>query len=162
MPLRRLTVLGGSDPAARPEHLEAAGTLGRLLAENGITLVYDGAVQGPVSVLAAALHTAEGRALAAAPEELAELGDGFLALPGGPATLEQLFAIGLAGPEEKPCGLLNSADYFTGLLTVVDDAVLERFVRETQRGRLIVDRDPASLLCALADFRPPETRRQVP
>lgn len=164
MSLRRLTVLGGNNPAARAEHLEAASNLGRLLAENGITLVYDGSSQGPIGALAVALRTAEGRALAAAPEELAELGDGFLALPGGPATLEQLFATGLPahGGDAKPCGLLNTADYFTGLLKAVDDGVVERFVRETQRGRLIVERDPAALLRALADFRPPETRRQVP
>lgn len=164
MPLHRLSVLGGNGPAAQAEHLEAADQLGALLAENGITLVYDGGVQGPLGALADAVRTAEGRALAVGPDELVELGDGFLALPGGPATLQQLFATGLPehGNDAKPCGLLNTADYFSGLLRTGDDAVLERFVRETQRGRLIVERDPAALLRALADYRPPETRRQGP
>jgi len=162
MSLRRLTVLGGSDPAARAEHLEAASRLGALLAENGIALVYDGGTQGPIGALASAVRSAEGRALAVTPDELAELGDGFLALPGGPAPLDQLFATGLPerGGDGKPCGLLNTADYYTGLLKTVGDAMLERFVRETQRGRLIVERDPAVLLRAIADYRPPETRRQ--
>jgi len=162
MSLRRLTVLGGGDPAARAEHLEAATRLGALLAENGVTLVYDGGTQGPIGALAAAVHAAEGRALVAASEELGELGDGFLALAGGSLTLEQLFAAGLPerGGDGKPCGLLNTADYFSGLLKTEADAVLERFARETQRGRLIVERDPAALLRALADYRPPETRRQ--
>jgi predicted Rossmann-fold nucleotide-binding protein len=161
MSLRRLSVLSGSNPAARAEHLDAGSNLGRLLAENGITLLYDGASQGPIGALVVALHTAEGRAQTVSPEELAELGDGFLALPGGPATLDELFAACLPAQPgaEKPCGLLNTTDYFTGLLEAVDDALLERFVRETQRGRLVVARDPAELLRALADFRPPETRR---
>jgi predicted Rossmann-fold nucleotide-binding protein len=134
-----------------------------LLAENGITLLYDGAAQGPIAALVEALTTAEGRAVTVQPDELAELSDGFLALPGGPATLEELFVTCLPDrpAPEKPCGLLNTADYFTGLLEAVNDAVLERFVRETQRGRLVVARDPSELLRALADFRPPETRRQL-
>ena len=61
--------------------------------------------------------------------------------------------------QPKPCGLLNTGDYFTGLLEAVPDEVVERFVRETQRGRLIVNRDPAELLRAMGDYRPPETRR---
>jgi predicted Rossmann-fold nucleotide-binding protein len=163
MSLRRLAVLSGSNPAARAEYLEAGSSVGRLLAENGITLLYDGVSQGSIGALVVALNTAEGRALSVPLEELAERSDGFLALPGGPATLDELFATCLPsrpGPE-KPCGLLNTADYFTGLLETVDDAILERFVRETQRGRLVIARDPAELLRALADFRPPETRRQL-
>jgi len=162
MSLRRLTVLGGRDPAARAEHLEAATRLGALLAENGITLVCAGGTQGPIGALAAAVRAAEGRAMEAASEELGELGDGFLALPGGPLTLEQVFATGLPerGGDGKPCGLLNTADYFSDLLKAEADPMLERFARETQRGRLIVERDPAVLLRALADYRPPETRRQ--
>ncbi|NOT08516.1 MAG: TIGR00730 family Rossman fold protein [Gemmatimonadales bacterium] len=96
---------------------------------------------------------------------LADLSDGFLALPGGLGTLEELFDIwtwGSLGFNEKPCGLLNIADYYTTLLKTVDDAVVEKFVRETQRGMLIVDRDPEVLLRAVADFRPPETRRLMP
>lgn len=161
MPLRRLSVLGGSDPAAGAEHLEAGTALGRLLGENGITLLYDGVADGPIGALVAALTTAEGRVLETSRDDLAEQGDGFLALPGGPTPLEEIFATCLParGGAEKPCGLLNTADYFSHLLEAVDDAVLERFVRETQRGRLVVERDPAALLRALADYRPPETRR---
>jgi len=91
---------------------------------------------------------------------LAELSDGFLALPGGIASLEDLFAIWTwGGFHQKPCGLLNRADYYTGLLHTPNDALLDRYVRESQRGMLIADRDPAVLLRAMADFRPPETRR---
>ena len=161
MALRRLTVLSGSDPAAHAEHVAAATRLGALLAENAITLVYDGGTRGAVAALAEAVREAEGRAVTAPPEELAELGDAVVALPGGPATLAELFAIALPerGDGSKPCGLLNTADYYSELLKTGDDGVIERFVRETQRGCLVVERDPATLLRALADFRPPETRR---
>lgn len=164
MPLRRLTVLSGNTPSPRAEHVDAANRLGGLLAENGITLLYPGEAAGALAALAAAVEAAEGRAIALPPEELAEAGDGFLALPGGPGNLEQLFATALSDVrgETRPCGLLNTGDYFSELLKSGDDAVLTRFVRETQRGRLIVERDPAVLLRALADFRPPETRRQAP
>ena len=188
MPLRRVCVFCGSSPGARPEYAEAAAAVGRLLAEQSITVVYGGASVGLMGVLADAALAAHGRVIGVMPEamaslehahrgltelrivasmherkaEMADLADGFLALPGGLGTLEELFEIwtwGNLGYHQKPCGLLNIADYYTSLLKFVDDMVVERFVRETQRGMLIVDRDAASLLRAMADFRPPETRR---
>ena len=89
-----------------------------------------------------------------------EAGDGMVAVPGALRSLEQLFTDHLEG-NDLPCGLLNSEGHFTGLLQAADDAVIDRFIRETQRGRLIVDEDPGSLLYALAAYRPPETRRQA-
>lgn len=162
MPLRRVAVLDGSDPAARSEHFDAASQMGRLLAEHGITVAYEGGTEGPVGALASALEAAKGRTLRVTRDELGLHADGFLSLPGGPATLEELLETCLAAsvPGEKPCGLLNTADYFTGLLKTVADDVVERFIRETQRGRLSVHRDPVELLRAMTDFRPPETRRQ--
>jgi predicted Rossmann-fold nucleotide-binding protein len=167
MPLRRVAVLGGSNPLAPAEHGEAARSVGRLLAEQGITLVYDGGSQGAVEELAAALHAAHGNSLAVPPEQFVEHCDGFLALPGGPETLEELLgrclpARGTAGGNEPACGLLNTLNYFSEQLKTGGDRVVELFVRESQRGRLIVERDPAELLRAMAEYRPPETRRQQP
>lgn len=188
MPLRRVCVFPDKNPETGSEQREAAASVGRLLAENGLTLIYDGSAKGAPGAMADAALAAGGRAVGVVPaavaddipshpgltelqvvsglEErnavLADLADGFLALPGGIASLEELFQIwtwGHLGYHEKPCGLLNRADYYTGLLRSVDDALVERFVKETQRGMLIVDRDPEVLLRALADFRPPETRR---
>lgn len=163
MPLRRVSVLGGSDPAASAAHLEAASQLGRLFAENAITLIYDGSSHGPIGALAGALNQANGLALSVLPQELGKGSDGFVALPGGSQGLEELLEICLApsADAEKPCGLLNTDDYFTGLLKAVPDEVVERFIHETQRGRLIVSRDAAELLRAMAEFRPPESRRQT-
>jgi hypothetical protein len=191
MPLRRVCVFCGSSPGARPEYAEAAAAVGRLLAAQSMTLVYGGASVGLMGVLADAAIGAGGTVIGVMPESLADreishpgltelhvvptmherkatmadLSDGFLALPGGLGTLEELFEIwtwGHLGYHEKPCGLLNIADYYTSLLKFVDDMVVEKFVRETQRGMLIVDRDPAALLQAMGEFRPPETRRLQP
>ena len=78
----------------------------------------------------------------------------------GIGSLEDLFAIWTwGGSHEKPGGLLNRADYYTGLLRAAPDPLVDRFFHETRRGMLIVDRDPAVLLRAMSEFRPPETRR---
>jgi uncharacterized protein (TIGR00730 family) len=188
MPLHRVCVFCGSSPGGRPEYTEAAAAVGRLLAVSGIGLVYGGASIGLMGTLADAAIAAGGTVIGVIPAALqgqeiahpgltelhvvesmherkammADLSDGFLALPGGLGTLEELFEIwtwGHLGYHQKPCGLLNIADYYTSLLKFVDDMVVEKFVRETQRGMLIVDREPGALLRAMADFRPPETRR---
>jgi hypothetical protein len=191
MPLRRVCVFCDPDPNAGPEHRELAASVGWLLADNGITLVYAGETRGAGGALAEAVLGAGAGAIAvvtasealdseipsglserqvvATIEErhaaLASLSDGFLALPGAFGSLEELVAVwswGQPADREKPCGLLNRADYYTKLLHSKNDDLIERFVRETQRGMVIVDRDPAVLLRGLADFRPPETRRSQP
>jgi len=139
--------------------------MGRLLAAQGITLVYDGGSQGAVAELAAEFHAAHGNSLAVPPDQFAEHCDGFLALPGGPETLEELLGRGLPPRRtgsEPACGLLNTLNYFSEQLKTGGDSVVELFVRESQRGRLIVERDPAELLRTMAEYRPPETRRQQP
>ncbi len=191
MPLRRVGVFCDPDPNAGPEHLELAASVGWLLADNGITLVYGGETRGAAGALAEAVIKAGAGAIAvvtaavaleseipaglterevvATVQEqratLADLADGFLALPGAFASLEELFQLwtwGRLGGHDKPCGLLNRADYYTGLLHTPNDDLLDRYVRESQRGMLVADRDPATLLRALAEYRPPETRRSQP
>lgn len=90
---------------------------------------------------------------------VSEGGDGIIALPGGVPALDILLDR-LAG-NDRPCGLLNTANYYTDLLKTTADIVVDRFVRETQRGRLIVGRDPHALVQAMAEYLPPETRRQA-
>jgi uncharacterized protein (TIGR00730 family) len=191
MPLHRVCVFSGSSLGARPDYADAASAVGRLLAASGITLVYGGASIGLMGVLADATLQAGGRVIGVIPRalveqeiahtgltelrvvesmherkaEMADLSDGFLALPGGLGTLEELFEIwtwGHLGYHQKPCGLLNTSEYYTSLLKFVDDMVVEKFVRETQRGMLIVDRNADTLLRAMAEFQPPETRRLQP
>ena len=162
--MRRVAVLGGNDPAAAAELADAADALGRLLAAEGLTLLHDGSATGPHRALAAGFSEAGGLAVQApSPEDAVRQADGLIALPGGQQRMEQLFALALdGGPESRPVGLLNAGNFFTALLATEPDRVLERFAQETQRGRLIVDRNPKELLQAMRDFRPPETRRHSP
>lgn len=88
-----------------------------------------------------------------------EAGDGLIAAPGSLNSLSELFTTYLAG-NDLPCGLLNTANYYTDLLKTTEDNVVDRFVREIQRGRLIVQRDPHDLVQAMVEYLPPETRRQ--
>jgi predicted Rossmann-fold nucleotide-binding protein len=163
MPLRRVAVFAGSAAPLAPAHADAATRVGRLLAENGITLLTEGVLSGLEAMLVESARAAGG-AVVLLPRDptMAEKADGFLALPQGLANFEELFQLWSwqhAADPEKPTGLLNTEGYFTALLKNESDAAVERFVRETQRGMLIVDADPESLLRAMADFRPPETRR---
>jgi len=166
MPMRRVAVFAGSAAARTPEYADAAVRVGGLLAENGITLLTEGITTGLTELVGDAARTAGGTVVHMPRDaSMVEKADAFLALPQGIANLDELFQLWgwqHPGDSERPTGLLNVAGYFTALLKDESDAAVERFVRESQRGMLIVDADPESLLRAMADFRPPETRRLHP
>lgn len=163
MPMRRIAVFAGSTAALAPEYADVAVRVGRLLAEHGITLLTEGIPTGLTETVGQAARAVGGTVVHLSRDQvMAEQADGFLALPQGIGNLDELFQLWgrrQAGDPERPTGLLNVSGYFTALLKDESDAAVERFVRESQRGMLIVDADPASLLSAMADFRPPETRR---
>ena len=90
---------------------------------------------------------------------MADLCDGFIALPGGLGTLEELLEVltwGQLGIHQKPCGILNVQGYFDELVRFLDRAVSQEFVRSEHREMLIIRRDPESLLEAFQDYRPPK------
>jgi uncharacterized protein (TIGR00730 family) len=90
---------------------------------------------------------------------MAELADGFIALPGGLGTLEELMEVWTwvqLGIHRSPVGLLNVAGYFDGLLTFADHAVSEGFVRPAHRDMLVVANTPLGLLDALVAWQPPD------
>ncbi len=164
--MRRVAVFAGSAAARSPAYADAAVRVGRLLAENGITLLTEGITTGLTETVGDAARTAGGTVVHMPRDaSMVERADAFLALPQGIANLDELFQLWSwqhPGDSERPTGLLNVGGYFTALLKDESDAAVERFVRESQRGMLIVDADPESLLRAMADFRPPETRRFHP
>jgi predicted Rossmann-fold nucleotide-binding protein len=88
---------------------------------------------------------------------VAREGDGVIALPGALPALEGLFDH--LGDTDAPCGLLDADRYYSTLLQIANDDAMNRLIRETQRGRVILERDPAALIQAMAEYRPPESRR---
>jgi len=90
---------------------------------------------------------------------MADLSDGFIALPGGIGTLEGFFEIltwGQLGIHAKPSGILNVAGYFDGLSRFLDHAVQEGFLTEPHRDAIILESEPARLLDRLRAYSPPE------
>jgi uncharacterized protein (TIGR00730 family) len=182
--IRRLAIFCGSNPGARPDYVQAARSFGRLLAQRGIGVVYGGSNVGLMAALADAMIDELGEIIGVIPRMLverevantaltdlrvvesmherkalmAELADGFIALPGGIGTLEEFFEIwtwGQLGMHAKPCGLLNVAGYFDPLLQFLDHAVAERFVREVHRSMVVVESAPAALLSRFESYEPP-------
>jgi uncharacterized protein (TIGR00730 family) len=89
---------------------------------------------------------------------MADLADGFLALPGGFGTFEEFFEVvtwAQIGIHRKPCALLNVDGYFDPLLALAEHAKTERFVRPEHRALLLADTDPARLLDLMAQYHSP-------
>ena len=88
---------------------------------------------------------------------MAEFADGFIAMPGGIGTFEEFFEIltwAQLGFHNKPCGILNIAGYYDGLLALCDNAVAEGFLRREHRQLIIEDSDPQMLLTKMKEFEP--------
>lgn len=189
-PIKRLAVFCGSNSGARPEYITAARSLGRLLSDRGIGVVYGGSNVGLMAALANEVLQNDGEIIGVIPRMLvdrevahtgladlrvvdsmherkatmAELCDGFVALPGGIGTLEEFFEVwtwAQLGVHDKPCGLLNVAGYFDGLLSFIDRAVDEKFVRGVHREMLIVEVDPLRLLERFAAYEPPRVVKWI-
>jgi uncharacterized protein (TIGR00730 family) len=186
--MNRLCVFCGSSTGRDPAYLAAAAELGTFLATRRIGLVYGGAAIGLMGAVADAARTAGGEVIGVIPRALvelevahtgladlrvvnsmherkalmAELSDGFVALPGGIGTLEELFEVwtwGQLGSHRKPCALLNVAGFYDRLLGFLDFVADEAFLRLVHRNMLLVANTPASLLEKLQGYRaPPETR----
>jgi uncharacterized protein (TIGR00730 family) len=181
--VQRACIFCGSSPGARPQYTEATEDFGRLLVENGITLVYGGASVGLMGRLADTVLSEGGEAVGVMPRALvereiahlgltdlhvvdsmherkalmADLSDAFVALPGGLGTLDELFEVytwAQLGMHRKPCGLLNVEGYYQHVAGFLDHAVAERFVREEHRDMLIVEDEPEAMLDRLRDFDP--------
>ena len=176
-------MFAGSSPGVRPEYRAAAAALGQTLSDRRVELVYGGAHVGLMGVAADATLAAGGRVMGVIPQALvskelahtgltdlrvvasmherkalmAELSDGFIALPGGWGTWEELFEVltwAQLGLHRKPCGLLNVDGYFDGLLTFMTHAVQEGFVRPQQHAMLLVATTPDALLDRMAAYQP--------
>jgi len=182
--MQRLCVFCGSCRGEGEVYADAAKRLGRSLAEHGIGLVFGAGHVGLMGVLADAVLEAGGKAIGVIPQALvdkelahsaltelrvvttmherkalmADLSDGFAALPGGYGTGDELFEIltwAQLGLHSKPIGLLNTAGFFDPLLAWLDHAVQERFIRPQHRELLSVAESSEELLCLMMQHRPP-------
>jgi uncharacterized protein (TIGR00730 family) len=172
---RRITVFCGSNSGLDPIYADQAREMGRSLAERGWELVYGGGRVGLMGVVADACLAAGGRVIGVIPQLLADLevahpgltelrivrsmherkammadlSDGFIALPGGYGTWDELFEAltwTQLGIQSKPCGLLNVHGYYDALIAMLDGAVTAGFIRERHRALLVCDREVALLL----------------
>jgi uncharacterized protein (TIGR00730 family) len=186
--IRRLCVFCGAYRGSKSMYVQAAYDTGAMLAERGIALVYGGGNIGLMEVLADAALERGGVVIGVIPESLrvrevahtgltelrvvgsmherkalmADLSDGFLALPGGLGTLEELLEIttwGQLGLHRKPMGLLNVGGYFDLLLAQLDRAVEDGFLRPEHRRLLMVADGVSSVLDALMKAPPPPPAR---
>jgi uncharacterized protein (TIGR00730 family) len=186
--MRRVCVFCGSAAGRRADYREAAAALGRALAGRGLGLVYGGGAVGLMGVVAEAAMAAGGEVIGVIPAGLmrrevglrsvpdlrvvdsmherkammAELADGFVALPGGYGTLEEAvetltwLQLGIHG---KGLVFLDVAGYWTRLAALFDQMVEEGFLSVENRALALTAETPEAALDALAAFRPPPVAR---
>lgn len=186
----RLCVFCGSSSGSKAIYLEMATRLGKALADAGIGLVYGGASVGLMGAVADAALANGGEVIGIIPQALqekeiahkgltdlrvvgsmherkalmAELSDGFIAMPGGIGTLEELFEVwtwAQLGYHTKPCALLNVDGFYNGLATFLDNLVEEAFVKPNHREMLIVEEEVASLLVAIGNYEAPAMAKWI-
>jgi uncharacterized protein (TIGR00730 family) len=186
----RLCVFCGSNAGQDPVYLATARALGQALAASGIGLVYGGASVGLMGAVADAVLAKGGNVIGVMPQALvdkeiahkglsdlrvvgsmherkalmAELADGFIALPGGLGTFEELFEVwtwAQLGYHRKPCALLNAGGFYDKLTDFLDDVVERGFVKPIHRAMLIVESDPAALIDAIRAYEPPKVDKWI-
>ena len=180
--MQSVCVFCGSSSGADPIYVDVADRLGKLLAAEGITLVYGGACVGLMGAVADATLAAGGKAIGVLPDflrrkelahprltelfvvssmherkaRMAELADGFIALPGGFGTFEEFCEIltwGQLGFHVKPMGLLNVNGFYDPLLAMFDRAVTDGFLRPQNRAMALADTDIEGLLQQMENYR---------
>ena len=188
--MKSVCVFCGSNSGRGERYAAAARALGAELGARRIQLVYGGGRVGLMGEVAEAALTAGGHVTGVIPAALvarevghnalteqhvvdsmherkalmAELSQGFIAMPGGYGTLDETFEIltwAQLGMHEHPIGMLNVDGYFDRLLAFVDHAIAEGFVRPEYRGMISVADTPTGLLDAMARYQPPAVTKWI-
>ena len=182
--MNSICVYCGSSDKVHPDFLDAAYEMGTVLAGEGITLVYGAGSTGLMGAVANGALESGGEVIGVMPgifnspqlvhrnltslefvddmhqrkARLEELAGGFIALPGGFGTMEELFEIltwAQIGLHKKPVGLLNVRQYYDPLLEFIDSARAEGFIYAEHRSLFTSSEKPLSLLKALENHNPP-------
>lgn len=169
-------------------YAEQASILAKTLAQNGITIIYGGAKVGVMGVIADTALAEGGKVIGVIPKSLvekeiahqglseihivesmherkalmADLSDGFIALPGGAGTLEELSEVwtwAQLGFHSKPCGILNVSSYYGHLLAFISHASSEGFLRPQHKEMLIVANSADELLLRFNSYKPPKVKK---
>lgn len=186
--MKNICVYCGSSPGRLEAYADGARALARALVARDLGLVYGGASIGLMGLIADTVLQLGGRAVGVIPKALArkevahkhltelhvtqsmherktlmaELSDGFIAMPGGIGTFEEIFEIwtwAQLGIHAKPVGLLNVDRYYDALTTFLDHATQEQFLKPQHRLVLIVEQAPDALLDRFASYQAPKTQK---
>ena len=181
--MRSVCVYCGSNAGSKPVYADRAMALGNRLAKDGLALVYGGGNVGLMGIVADAVLEAGGEVIGVIPEQLVnwevahrgvtrleivanmherkarmfDLADGFVALPGGFGTLDEMFEMltwRQLGLGDKPCAFLDVEGFFSPLLAMMDRMVDERFLHEDQRRDLWHGEDLDALFAWMRDYTP--------
>ena len=182
--MKSICVFCGANTGASPVYVETARAVGEGLARAGIRVIYGGGGCGLMGAVARGALELGGEAIGIIPESLlglepppgfltelrvvrsmherkammVELADGFVALPGGLGTLDEISEVltwAQLGLHEKPFGLLNLEGYFDLLIAWLDHATAQRFIRDEHRAMVLVDSDLDRMLDRLARYEAP-------
>ncbi|MCI3921130.1 TIGR00730 family Rossman fold protein [Paenibacillus sp. TRM 82003] len=185
--MKSIAVYCGSSEGASSVYKESATRLGQELARRQITLIYGGANVGLMGAVADAVLEHGGEVIGVLPyflqtreiahqglteliivnsmherkAKMAELADGFIALPGGAGTMEEYFEIftwGQLGLHKKPCGLLNINQYYDPLVSMFDVMEREQFMQPKYRSMVITDRTPEGILKQFSEYVAPSVK----
>ncbi|MET1411104.1 TIGR00730 family Rossman fold protein [Roseibium sp. HPY-6] len=188
--MKSICVFCGSSFGSRESYKEAARSTGRVIAENGYRLVYGGAKVGLMGTVADAALEAGGDVIGVLPKSLqekeigheglnelhlvgsmherkammADLSDGFIALPGGVGTLEEIFEVwtwGQLGYHEKPCGFLNVGGYYDHLIAFLDHQTEEAFTKPVMRSMVQISESAQGLIDQFKSYEPPSTPKWI-
>ncbi|HQU84895.1 MAG TPA: TIGR00730 family Rossman fold protein [Pyrinomonadaceae bacterium] len=182
--MKRICVFCGSNPGIDPIYLETAEKVGKFLGENGIELVFGGGRVGLMGRIADTVMANGGKVIGIIPKGLsdrevahqgltelkivgsmherkalmAELSDGFIALPGGVGTFEEFCEIvtwAQLGIHEKPCALMNVGGFYNAFIAMFDHSMNQGFIRPQHRELVLVDDKIEELYEKMRNFRPP-------
>ncbi|MHA7772093.1 LOG family protein [Roseibium sp. M-1] len=188
--MKSICVFCGSSYGTQEAYSVAARETGRVIAEQGYTLVYGGAKVGLMGTVADAALAAGGKVIGVLPRALqdkeighegltdlhlvgsmherkakmADLSDAFIALPGGVGTLEEIFEVwtwGQLGYHAKPCGFLNIEGYYDHLITFLDHQTREGFTKQVMRDMVQIAGTPAELIGLFENYTPPSAPKWI-